>query len=239
MKTKTLKKLVGAFGLSLAVSGLLFAQSGEFGSQKLKETMQRSMFFLKSIQPATGTCLNSPFRIGSGHLESQIGDIVRIGKKRYMIEAFPFIDYGTGDHYYLKVPVEIVKNGKTSYSMYFDYSTIYVRGGHSCYRYRLSGYPSANNQIFYQEYFNFHKNKFDTGIEEGLSYFNDAFFATSVLVGKTNLSFSLWMEGTPNTVHSKDADYTDDVEWTKLKAKRQLINNIRKWVKYVEIVKMP
>ena len=123
--------------------------------------------------------------------------------------------------------------------MYFDYSTIYVRGGHSCYRYRLSGYPSANNQIFYQEYFNFHKNKFDTGIEEGLSYFNDAFFATSVLVGKTNLSFSLWMEGTPNTVHSKDADYTDDVEWTKLKAKRQLINNIRKWVKYVEIVKMP
>ncbi|WP_457602519.1 hypothetical protein [Nitratifractor sp.] len=238
MKVERFRKMIGALGLSLAVSGLLFAESGEFGSQKFTESMHRAMF-TKAVQPTAASCFNSPFKIGKGHLESQVGDIVKIGNKRYMIEAFPFIDYGTGDHYYLKVPVAILKNGKDSYYMYFNYATMYNNAKSTCYRFRLNGYPSINNQIIYEEYFSFSKNKFGAKVDEGLTYFNSASFGTTVKVGKTDLYFYALMEGSMNKAHSRDADYSDDIEWSKLTAKRQLVNNIRKWVKYVEIVKMP
>ena len=238
MKIVSLNRIVGVLSISLAASAFLFAQNGEFSIQKLKESMRHSML-ANSIRPMRATCPSSPFKIVSGHIDSQIGDIVKIGNKRYKIHAFPFIDYETGDHYYLKVPVEISKYGKTTTSMYFYYQTEYVKGGSACYPYKLNGYPSSNNQIFYEEYFTFHKNRFNKQSEEGFSYFNNVLFSTSVLVGKTNLTFSLTMTGVSSTVHSKDADYSDDVEWSKLNAKLRLINNIRTWVKYIEIVKMP
>ncbi|WP_456427672.1 hypothetical protein [Nitratifractor sp.] len=238
MEVKTFKKIIGAFSLSVAVSGLLFAQNTQTSPQKFKRNMQQAMF-ARAMHPEATGCYNSPFKIGKGHLESQIGDIIKIGNKRYMVEAFPFIDYGTGDHYYLKIPVAIWKNGKTSYSMNFSYWTSYITSGSACYRYRLNGYPSSNNQIIYAEEFNFHKNKVGKQVNESLTYFNSASFSTNIHIGKTDLGLYVWMEGSWNEAHSRDADYSDDIEWSKLKAKRQLINNIRKLVKYIEIVKLP
>ena len=232
-------KVIELVGIGVLRTGILLAQGEGFGAKRVKEMMQRSIM-AKAMSPMGAACTTSPFKkVGSGHLESQIGDIVKIGNEKYKIMAFPFIDFGSKEHYYLKVPVAIDKYGENSYSMYFDYYTRYVKGRSSCYRYRMSGYPSANNQIFYSENFYFDKNKADKQIDESLSYSNDVFFGTEVVVGKTALSFGIWMGRVGNRVTSEDADYTDDVEWSKLNAKRKLVNNIRKWVKYVEIGKLP
>lgn len=177
--------------------------------------------------PAITKCDTSPFGYNYNYTPSEIGDIIKVGGIEYVITAMPFLEYGTGEHYYIKVPAT-----KYGGNISFNYTSQYMTNDTSCYPYSFAGLPSSNNEINYYTTYNVYGN-FNVG--------QSASFMSSIKINQTKLTMRMYpnkaIQNTP--IAAGDADLTDNVNWEGLGVDTSLVDNTKTLLNYIQIVKIP
>jgi len=187
-------------------------------------------------------CDKSPYVYTYSYTPSSIGDTITVGGKEYIIVAMPFIEHGTGDHYYIKYPEE--KQGHDSSKTMSVSTSIYtehVKSGNICYTHTFAGYP-ANDYTdigYYNDYDAIMEDPSDKGSRYRVG--RGANNQVSIKINQTLLYFtSNFRERIQDSqLISGDVDMTDNLDWSKMDANLSLVNNVKILLNYVEIVKMP
>ncbi len=181
-------------------------------------------------------CDASPFTYSYSYVSSNIGDVITVAGIEYIIVAAPFLEYASGDHYYIKYPVN--NSNFTANGFKLQTSTIYVSNDTSCYPYSFAGFPSTNNEISYStRYFQWYGDIF--------SITNTASFQTTIKINQTELSLSwAFYENQSKVVSEKsytlgDFDLTDNIDWSGLGVDNTLVDTTKTLLNYIEIVKIP
>ena len=184
-------------------------------------------------------CRGSPFDYTYSYHISQIGDEITIAGKKYKIVAMPFVEFGTGDHYYIKYPVEINTYG-TYVSTSAAVTTTYLKTGTSCYKDVLSG-QKANIDISYSRIYSASMGSSDSTSSGNFIIKNNAGIYANVKINQTQISIYFWdnVNDLQNTlITSGDFDMRDNINWDAVNADTTMVNNLKKMMDYVQIIKI-
>jgi len=178
------------------------------------------------LPEATGTCLQSPLKFTYKYEEKRVGELIKMGKETYVMVKLPFVEFGSGKKYYIKMPVLADKNGQPLGAWV---ETQYMSSNAKCFHYRLSGYPSLNNRLYYM----INQDLWQGG---GGTVMNEVVFVTSILVHKTLLSIRLHL-GSYKTVQNApvNGDFTVNAPWRVLKKKTTYIRDLKKLLNTIKI----
>ena len=180
-------------------------------------------------------CGDSPFTYSYEYNASNIGDTITVNQKNYTIVVLPFVEYGTGDHYYIQFPS--LSNGTAS-SDVFSIATFYRKGtDNKCYCDTFAEYPSMmSSSIIYSNGYS---------VSEGNIYTNTQLYLPfNIKINNTELTgdFSstfAYEIGTPSSIPEGDDDLTDNLDWTQVNHKNALIESLKILMNHVKIVKIP
>jgi hypothetical protein len=182
-------------------------------------------------------CWGAPFDYTYSYRTSQIGDIIRIGGKEYKIVAMPFVEFGTGDHYYIKYPIKINQYGEYSNASASIYAT-YLKAGDSCFKDTLAG-QKANITTGYAT-------AYSASMADGSSgnfiVVNTATIYANIKINQTQISIYIadyTNEVQNEAIASGDFDMRDNIKWDALSVDNTLVENIKQVMDYVQVVKMP
>jgi hypothetical protein len=182
-------------------------------------------------------CWGAPFDYTYSYRASQIGDLISIGGKEYKIVAMPFVEFGTGDHYYIKYPIQINKYGEyisASASIYANY----LKAGDSCFKDTLSG-QKANITTGYATTYS--ASMRDTSAGSFMVTNNATIYAT-IKINQTQINVYIvdYINEVQNTaLTAGDYDMRDNIEWSAMSVDNALVDNIKRAMDYVQIVKIP
>ncbi len=197
----------------------------------------------EAIEKESSDCWKSPYTYTYTYTPSSIGDTVMVGGKDYIMVAMPFIEHGTGDHYYVKYPKE--KQGYISsktMSVYTTISTRYVKPGDSCFTHTFAGFPANDYTAIYYD------NRYTAIMEDPADsrstyrVNSSAGGGVSVKINQTILWFNV--DGFQKKIQesqlsSGDVDMSDNLNWSDMANDISLVDNVKTLMNYVEIVKMP
>lgn len=185
-------------------------------------------------------CWGSPFEYTYSYRSSEIGDVITIGGKEYKIVAMPFVEFGTGDRYYIKYPVQI-----NAYGSYVSASAsivaTYLKAGDSCFKDTLSG-QKANITTGYSTSYSAMMGNYGETSPGNFMVTNNATIYAAVKINQTQISIYIFdyvneVQNTP--IASGDFDMRDNIDWGALSVENTLVDNVKKAMDYVQIVKMP
>jgi len=197
-------------------------------AQILQMQMKQQLVQKRSLESSGFGCSISPIVYKYKHTESEVGDIITVGGKKYIIVKIPFLEFGSRGHYYVKMPVEY--DASSNYNVWLN--TEFVGKSTKCFRYRFAGYPSLNNRIWYSDgiSFNTYNNK--------LYASNSISFYTGIKVGRTVVTISMYLWIDKQVAAPSAPDFTDGAPWNFMKKKNTFIANLKKLLNYIEIGKV-
>ena len=209
-------------GISLITSMLMAGTP----VQKKRENDPFMSQMAAMVQSGSEQCRLSPLKYTYKYVDKPVGSIVTVGKTKYMIVKYPFVELGSGKKYYIKMPVEMDEHDNP---VGRHVTVNYVTKDASCFHHRFSGYPSFNQRIIYQVSENI------LGREEGaIDHFVG--FWTQVLINKTALTIAMAV-GSYKTKRFTfvDGDYTDDAPWKSMKRRNVYVKNLKTLLNYIKI----
>lgn len=168
---------------------------------------------------------------------SAVGDEIVVNGVTFTIAAMPFVEYGTGDHYYIQFPVKKeIEDGVIHHSATID--TSYVQADTSCYPDEISGYPS----------------KFHGGIQYYTSYLKgyDKFILQQgssgnpeIKINKTRIRVAIDTVRDATSITSQETvvnpnitSLKDVVDWSKAKVDTILIDARRILLNHIKITRI-
>ncbi len=174
-------------------------------------------------------CDKGVFTYTYQHIPSEAGDEITIGGITYTVVVAPLLELGTGDHYAIKYLSQLGAGGGMAPDISIDSS--YVQEGSSCYTSTFAGYPATNSRIKYSTSFSY---------RYGSTIYNRSSFSTKIKINQTVITIG-GNSSVNSSQNNSDTDYdeTDSVDWSKLNIDMTVVNNVRKILNYVEIVKIP
>ena len=189
-------------------------------------------------------CEKSPFKYTYSYISSNIGDTITVNNREYVIVAMPFIEYGTGDHYYVKYPVVKVNSSFSSKTLdtSTSISTNYVEPGNTCFTHTFAGYPARDySTIYYNTSYNASMaDPAETYTNYRIS--NTSYHTVQIKINQTevNLQYYYLTDTIQDSlVNSGDVDMTDNIDWSKLGVDTALVDSVKMLMNYVEVVKIP
>lgn len=193
------------------------------------------MTFLHATDSNCYACGDTPFTYSYEYNTSNIGDTITVNQKKYTIVALPFIEYGTGDHYYIQFPS--LSNDADS-SDVFSISTSYrEETGNKCCCDTFSEYPSMMiSRVIYSNSYGVSGGNLSTNTQVYLPFY--------IKINNTEVTGSLsstyaYEIGTPSSISEGDNDLTDNLDWTQVDRKNALIESLKILMNHVKIVKIP
>lgn len=184
----------------------------------------------------------SPFSYIYTYTPSAISETVTVRGVEYIMVAMPFIEFGTGDHYYVKYPEEKLSyDTRKNMSLSTSISTRYVQKGDTCYLYTFSGFPANDyTSIGYSNYYSALMED-PAGSSSSYRISRNAGGGASIKINQTVLYISMSLsENIQNTpIASGDVDMSDNINWTDMSNDTTLVNDVKTLLNYVEIVKIP
>jgi len=167
---------------------------------------------------------------------SSIGETITIENKDYIMTAIPFKEFGTGDKYYLKIPIDWAND---TYG-WWDFS--HARNGlMSDSELLISGFPTNLDYTTDMWGITILKNTTTNKFKLTQKYQINLHF--SILVNKTKINI-----GTPydynniqqeiDNIDSVDYDFTKSVDYDAFVHDDTLLQNIDDWIDYIEIIKI-
>lgn len=182
----------------------------------------------------------SPFSYIYTYTPSAIGETVTVRGVEYIMLAMPFIEFGTGDHYYVKYPS--IKSNDTDKNINL-YTSIYTRYEveNGCYIYNFAGFPSK----YYSDinYYTNYSARIDEPAATDDKYVieHNVDFFTDIKINQTtlNIRMSIDKKTQVTPIVSGDVDMTDNIDWDAANIVPDLVNDVKTLTNYVEIVKIP
>jgi hypothetical protein len=185
----------------------------------------------------SSNCYASPYTYNYSYIPSNIGDTITLSSVEYIMVAMPFIEFSTGDHYYVKYPV---KKQLSSLGMMLSASigTSYVNVGNECFLYTtFAGFP-ANNYLSY--YNNYSATMSDFAGANNYMISRSISSNVSVKINQTMLNLIMYLTNniqmTP--LSSGDVDMRDDINWVEMYNDTSLVDDMKTLMNYIEIVKI-
>ncbi len=185
-------------------------------------------------------CDKSVFSYHYKHTPSNIGDEVTIGDDKYKIVAVPFEEFGSKEHYYIKYPSKLDKDGKLSSSVRLSY----VMNSSSCYPDKIKNFPAKisfgqySRSIFTRNNYNVATGKY----ENSMQVLDSTTAWGSVKINQTIIDLPYYPSSSKTlqkkVISTKQYDFRDDIDWQKLNIQNQLIENSKKFFNYIDIVKV-
>ncbi len=191
-------------------------------------------------QGTSSGCDSSPFPYTYQYTPSQIGDTITVRGVEYIIVALPFIEHGTGEHFYIKKPViKTYSSNNIDLRIYLD--TEFVNKGTSCYPSSFSGYPAQYSEgIRYGH--NYQASIADPANNGSKFTINkSAYNSVRVKINQTTFGIYVGLNQTvqDTSMTSGDVDLRDNINWSSLGVDTSLVNDLKTLFNYVEIVKIP
>ena len=213
---KTIVLGLGLAGAVLFAGGMERGQSSWTGVEK-------------QMVETTGTCLQSPLKFTYKYDDKAVGELMTLGKETYVMVKLPFVELGSGEKYYIKMPVLSDKDGNPQGAWL---ETQYASSNAKCLHYRISGYPSLSNRLYYMV----NQDLWQGG---GGMVMNEVIFSTSILVNKTLLKIRLHL-GLHKAVQNTpvNGDFTVNAPWNAMKKKTTYIRDLRKLLNTIKIGKL-
>lgn len=192
-----------------------------------------------AIASESGNCDQKIFPFTYQYTPSSIGDTVTINGVEYIMVAEPFIEHGTGDHYYIKRPIVKTNNSK-NINLYSYIYTYYVQQGTECYPLTFSGFPSKySDGIDYRHYYNASiADPADTSNDYEIENWASATIFVKINQTTLQLNFSIRNKLQQTLIDSGDVDLRDNINWSVLDVDTSLVDNLKTLINYVEIVKI-
>jgi len=182
-------------------------------------------------------CSFDSFEYTYHHISSNIGDTVTINGKEYIISAIPFVEYGTGERYYIKYPVLRSMMYADMFSTTGVVSTSYVTSDAKCYKDTIAGYPAWKYTTYsttYSASLNGDSGSFTATVS--------AMINVTFKINKTALNVYIVDYTQPKQlgeISANDYDMRDNVNnWSDLDLNSTVIDGIKTLMNYVEIYKM-
>ena len=178
------------------------------------------------------------------YVDLPVGSAVTVGGKQYEITRIPFLEFKTGDHYAVKMPVEVVSCSGVSppacIGTYMNY--VYLSASHvktACgYSETFSGFPAF---ISYSDGISYNMNG-QNRLQSNFDFYPSASLGVFVLINETMiyLGFSVnsGAQGASATA-SSDRDLADNVDWLSLADPIQQVQQAAQLMNYVKIEKLP
>jgi len=184
-------------------------------------------------------CDKSVFLYHYQHIPSKIGDVITIGDAKYKIVAIPFEEFASKEHYYIKYPVKIDKDGHFSYT---SLNLGYVQKGNSCYPDNIKGFPAKiYNPNYSRIYTLMDDYNSDTSEKERKLNISDSSWSNVQI--KINQTTILLYIGSSTKLQSKivsnsKVDFRSDINWQRLNIQKQLPEQVKRFLNYIDIVKI-
>jgi len=169
------------------------------------------------------------------HIQSKIGDKITIGDQKYTIVAIPFIEYQTGEHYYIKYPEESRKDIVHTIGLH----TSYASSDSSCYTNSISNFPAM-----YDGTPEFAWYDVDFTPKSPKLSIKKAIISTDmkIKINKTVLHFTFFEVENIHTSpieNSSSMDARDSINWENVDINKKIFLDDRKrWLDYIEIAKI-
>ena len=196
-------------------------------------------FNIDKLKKGSVPCDVSPFNYTYEYIDSNIGDKIMVGDEEYTIVAIPFVEYKTGDHYYIKLP----NRNKNNYSNFIRLNVYpLLNSDISCYPDLFSGFPSDYGEgISYSTEYR----KFDPRSMGSTNPINKFYveqivtFSLNIKINQSKLMFyyRLTKENQTEVMEEDDIDGRDNIDTSKVNINTGLVNNVKILLNYVEIKK--
>jgi len=195
-----------------------------------------------AIQADGGDCDAPVFTYTYQYIPSDIGDTITVGGVDYIMVAMPFIEYGTGDHYYIKQPVKKLSYPSTdNINLNIYFSTNYVQQGVECYTETFSGFPAQGwDGIRYENSYGANITEPGTS-SDALTTNARVYGSQTIKINQTNFAMFIYLtkELQNTSLSSGDVDLRDNIDWSVLDIDTSLVDDLKTLMNYVEIVKIP
>ena len=201
-------------------------------------TLGRSQpFNINKLEKSSISCDVSPFNYTYEYIDSNIGDKIMLGDEEYTLFAIPFVEYKTGDHYYIKLP---------SKQPNFMRLNVYplLNSTSSCYSDVFSGFPADYGEGI--EY-NTQYKKSDPRSTGNIYPINKFYVEESIVFNlnikvnqsKLMLYYRFTKKNQSEVVAEDDIDGRDNIDLSKVKIDTALVNKLKTLLNYIEIKKIP
>lgn len=191
-------------------------------------------------------------------ISANIGDIVEINSRKFIIVAVPFIDFGDGSRHAVKFPAPYCEQQHTTQTCELpNFHGVYLNTSHIktplVGNITVSGHPatvvpSEGMSYRYQSTYDYstQQRNHTFSIEEQVTPGH-----ISIQVGETRLSMGAGMyysQGSPqyNSVkhqnmllNTVDADFTDDINWDLIQQHKLDHQEIYRYLDYYEVIDLP
>lgn len=192
----------------------------------------------QSIQ--NSNCYKSVFSYTYNHISSNIGDTVTVGNVQYIIVAMPFVEFKTGDRYYIKYPAKKTTNSNKNISLYTSIDTYYYQDTTLCHLETFLGFPAKYGDIYYDHSY---RAIVDDPVKNHDKFVLEASASQSISlkINQTRITIGFYLrkelQSTP--LSAGDVDLRDNIDWSKTSINTAMVDDVRTLMNYVEIVKIP
>lgn len=161
---------------------------------------------------------------------ANVGDELIFSGDSYQMVLIPFREFGTGDLYYIKLPVK--DNSGQCVSIL---QTFHIDSGWNCNKLTISGFPSSNNTVFEQRMISSYVG---ASIESKSTV--TLSFSTSIKINETLLNISLSINKTEDgtVVSAEDYDLTDNFNTNNMVDDPSLVQELDNMIDYIQITKI-
>lgn len=184
-------------------------------------------------------CYAGAYTYNYSYVPSNIGDTITLSGEEYIMVAMPFIEFSTGDHYYVKYPAK-KQLSSLGMSLSASIGTSYVKAGTECFLYTFAGFP-ANNYPSIGYYNNYSATMSDFTGASNYMITRSTSSSISVKINQTMLNLMMYLTNniqvTP--LSSGDVDMRDNINWEKMYNDTSLVDDVKTLMNYIEIVKIP
>ena len=189
----------------------------------------------------SSNCYTSPYTYTYSYTPSNIGDTITLNGVEYIMVAMPFIEFSTGDHYYVKYPVQKSTSSSMDMNLYTNIDTSYINVGDECYPYTFAGFPASDYTLirYNNRYSAIMADPADSGSTYSIS--RSVYSIVNIKINHTVFYFYMSLGNTiqETLLSSGDVDMRDDINWAEMYNDTSLVDDVKTLMNYIEIVKIP
>jgi len=187
------------------------------------------------IEKNSVDCNTVPFDYGYKYIESDAGDKFTIEENEYIMVSVPFIEFGSGDPYYIKFPQD------TKETYWITVNISYLKSTDSCYSDTFSNFPAKFDDFTYNTFY--HKTSSYDADHNLKVYFmvsQNVQVSTYIKMNETVIYISAMYQekiNQKNPLAIDDIDLVDNIDWSKVEYNTRLIENLKKILNHIKIEK--
>ena len=165
-----------------------------------------------------------------------VGDIITLGTIKYTVIAVPFKEFGTGDHYYLKIPVDLARTYYHNFSFKHKESTLGLPAD-----LYISNYPVKVTFIQDSWQINISKNNSTNFLSLTQKY--RVFGYLNICINETSIELSSpqYIEEVQQIIENiplTETDFTKYINYNNFDHNDTLLQTFDDWIDYIEIIKV-